>query len=200
MNRNCAVIIVAGGKSTRMRIDKRKLPHRGKTLLEATIERGKALSDEVILALSGPSDAYHQLKVVFDREQGKGPLMGLYSGLLETEKDLALLLPCDMPLVPVEFLRNLLSLASGYDITITRHRNTFQPLCAAYSRRVIPDIEEQLKEGDYSLVSLLQSRTLRSRVVGIEELTSYNNCGFPFININTPEDYSFLKSSPSFGF
>ena len=155
MIKDCAVIIVAGGKSQRMGTDKRMLLFGERRLLESAVEKAKALSEEVILVLSEPIEIDCQVKIVFDKLKGHGPLIGLYSGLLETRKKKALLLPCDMPLATVEFLRSLISQAEDYDITIPKHRGIVEPLCAVYSKNAIPVIEEQIQEGTFSLLSLL---------------------------------------------
>src|SRR4030067_960405 len=127
MDKDCAVIIVAGGKSRRMGADKRMLLFGRQKLLTIAVEKAKVISDEVILVLGEPIEIDYQVKIVFDKVKGHGPLVGLYSGLLEARGKKALLLPCDMPLVTVELLRTLISQAEGYDITILKHRGVVEP-------------------------------------------------------------------------
>jgi len=106
----------------------------------------------------------------------------------------ALLLPCDMPLVTVELLRTLISQAEGYDITILKHRGVVEPLCSVYSKNVIPVIEEQLQEGTLSLLSLLKNPKLRIKIAKVENKFNEDDTDFLFFNVNTPEDYKFLKN------
>ena len=194
MDKDCAVIIVAGGKSRRMGADKRMLLFGRQKLLTIAVEKAKVISDEVILVLGEPIEIDYQVKIVFDKVKGHGPLVGLYSGLLETRGKKALLLPCDMPLVTVELLRTLISQAEGYDITILKHRGVVEPLCSVYSKNVIPVIEEQLQEGTLSLLSLLKNPKLRIKIVKVENKFNGNDTDLLFFNINTPGNYSFLKN------
>ena len=194
MDKDCAVIIVAGGKSRRMGADKRMLLFGRQKLLTIAVEKAKVISDEVILVLGEPIEIDYQVKIVFDKVKGHGPLVGLYSGLLEARGKKALLLPCDMPLVTVELLRTLISQAEGYDITILKHRGIVEPLCSVYSKNVIPVIEEQLQEGTLSLLSLLKNPKLRIKIVKVENKFNEDDTDFLFFNVNTPEEYSFLKN------
>lgn len=194
MDKDCAVIIVAGGKSRRMGADKRMLLFGRQKLLTIAVEKAKVISDEVILVLGEPIEIDCQVKIVFDKVKGHGPLVGLYSGLLEAREKKALLLPCDMPLVTVELLRTLINQAEGYDITILKHRSIVEPLCSVYSKNVIPVIEEQLQEGTLSLLSLLKNPKLRIKIVKVENKFNGNDTDLLFFNINTPENYSFLKN------
>lgn len=194
MDKDCAVIIVAGGKSRRMGADKRMLLFGRQKLLTIAVEKAKVISDEVILVLGEPIEIDCQVKIVFDKLKGHGPLIGLYSGLLETRKKKALLLPCDMPLVTVELLRTLINQAEGYDITILKHRSIVEPLCSVYSKNVIPVIEEQFQERTLSLLSLLKNPKLRIKIVKVENKFNGNDTDLLFFNINTPENYSFLKN------
>ena len=194
MDKDCAVIIVAGGKSKRMGTDKRMLPLGERKLLEIAVEKAKELSDEVIMVLSHPIEVNYQVKIVFDKLSGHGPLIGLYSGLLETRKKKTLLFPCDMPLVTIEFLKILIDQADGFDITIPQQSGAIQPLCAVYSKNVIPAVEEQLQKGSFSLLSLLKNPKLRIKIVKVENKFNEDDTNFLFFNVNTPEEYSFLKN------
>ena len=194
MIKDCAVIIVAGGKSQRMGTDKRMLLLGGRKLLEIALEKAKELSDEIIMVLSHPIEVSYKVKIVFDKLSGHGPLIGLYSGLLETRKKKALLLSCDMPLVTVEFLRTLMNQVQGYDVTIPKHQGVVEPLCAVYSKNVIPVIEEQLQEGSFSLHALLKNPKLRIKIVKVENKFNEDDTDLLFFNVNTPEEYSFLKN------
>jgi len=177
-----------------MGTDKRMLPFGGMKLLEIALEKAKILSEEVILVLSNPIEVNYQVKIVFDKLKGGGPLIGLYSGLLETRKNKALLLPCDMPLVTNEFLITLISQAEDNDVTMPKYQGVVEPLCAVYSKNVIPIIEEQLQEGTLSLLSLLKNPKLRIKIVKVENKFNEDDTDFLFFNVNTPEEYSFLKN------
>jgi molybdopterin-guanine dinucleotide biosynthesis protein A len=195
MNSVCSVIILAGGKSTRMGADKRSLRLGGRTLLGIALDKAKQMSDEVVLVLDAPTDATEavtRVRVVFDRERDRGPLMGLYSGLLESRNNVALLLPCDMPLVSTELLRDLASRARGYDITVAEHAGRLQPLCAVYSKNVLGAAESRLRGNDGSLLGLVHDAALKVRVVKLEDDSRNALYDQQFLNVNTTQDYCSL--------
>ena len=176
----------------RMGTDKRMLLLGGKTFLRTTLEKALSLSDEVILVTTDPVEAISGVRVVFDQEKDKGPLMGLYTGLLEMTKERALVLPCDMPFISVEFLRNLMVRFLGYGIAISEYQNRLQPLCAVYSKSVIPAIESQLKKASYSVRDLLLSENPRTKIIAFEEEPESRHLSGHFLNVNTREDYDLI--------
>ena len=55
-------------------------------------------------------------------------------------------------------------------------------------------IEEQLQQGNFSLLSLLKNPKLRIKIRKVENKFNEDDTGFLFFNVNTPEEYSFLKN------
>ena len=55
-------------------------------------------------------------------------------------------------------------------------------------------IEEQLQQGNFSLLSLLKNPKLRIKIAKVENKFNEDDTDFLFFNVNTPEEYSFLKN------
>ncbi len=55
-------------------------------------------------------------------------------------------------------------------------------------------IEEQLQQGNFSLLSLLKNPKLRIKIAKVENKFNEDDTDFLFFNVNTPEDYKFLKN------
>src|SRR5271157_3376764 len=102
--------VLAGGRSSRMGVDKALLSFRDQTLLARTLEKAAAVAGKAVIV--GPRERYATYgDVVEDIYAGCGPLSGIHAALCATETDLNLILSVDMPLMTVEFLRWLLEKA-----------------------------------------------------------------------------------------
>lgn len=190
-------ILLAGGKSKRMGIDKRFARYKGKSLLEISIERLKRVADEVMLVTAGADDIeVDDVISVTDRTDGIGPLMGIYSGLSEMGNDRGVVNPVDTPNVTHEFLLTMIEISEGYDVVMPRWRNKLEPLVAVYSRNVLPVvdrlIEDKLKSAPHRLAE--KGNGLRVRIMDESELLKFGDPEFLFRNINTLND---LRSTGS---
>lgn len=137
-----SLLIIAGGKSSRMGRDKRFLSYGGEGLLERLARKAAALPlaarflcvEESSPALQEIAERYG-LTLVEDGVQGRGPMEGLTRGLSRIKTDYALAISCDMPFLELKELRPLLKAVEGNDFQVilprTRRR---QPLAALYHR------------------------------------------------------------------
>jgi len=184
-------IILAGGKSRRMGTDKACLPWRDGTLLTATVDKLLLVCREVIVV--GPYRAIaRKVHWTKDRYVGKGPLAGLQAGLEEasSSSNSALVLPCDMPTVPVQVLEALVlrSQCQVVDMVIPVHLGGSEPLCAWYSiENCLPVIQNLLETGHSRLTDILP----RVRVDQIEVGNLFPGIAIEqiFANLNSPLDY-----------
>ena len=108
---DASLLIIAGGKSSRMGRDKRFLSYDGEGLLERLARRAAALPfaerclcvEERTPALQDIAERYG-LTLVEDGVQGRGPMEGLMRGLSKIEAGYALAVSCDMPFLELEAL------------------------------------------------------------------------------------------------
>jgi molybdopterin-guanine dinucleotide biosynthesis protein A len=200
-----AGIILAGGASSRMGSDKRRLrvgAPDGPTLLEHMLGLLAPWCDERIVVLNDPQ-GWPDLpaRLVPDLVAGGGPLAGLAAGLVVAEAPWALVLACDMPLVRPPLLARLLSLRAGYDAVVPlRHdhadgggpRNTraAEPLLALYARGCLPVVQGCLDRGERRMVAPLDR--LRVRYVEPDAWRADDPGGQSFLNLNRPEDLELL--------
>jgi molybdopterin-guanine dinucleotide biosynthesis protein A len=198
-----SLLILAGGKSTRMGQDKAWLMLDGRPLVMRVIDRVLPLVDEVLVSTNQP-DAFGAwlpglpvpTHTVADRYPGAGPLAGLHAGLLAACCDLVLTLATDMPFVDPTLIRFLADLAAGADIDAVvpqiRSPETGQigpePLHAIYRKSCLPAIEGCLKANQRRVVSFLDR--VRVRVVSPDEIRPYDPRFLSFVNVNTPKDWS----------
>lgn len=177
-----AAIILAGGRSRRMRREKALLPARGRTLIEVLVEQVRPCFDAVLVSAGDRRRfAFLGLPVVEDDAPGEGPLPAILTALRASPCRLNFVMACDIPCVDTAFLGRMLALARGSEIVVPRYRDgKFEPLFAAYARDVVPAIERQVAAGDLRISSLFAAcRTAFVPMDGQEW----------FRNLNTLEEY-----------
>src|SRR5581483_11339470 len=187
--------VLVGGASRRMGQDKALLPLNGRPLLHRTIRLLRPSVAEV--ALIGPTARYagFGVPVIEDAVPRRGPLSALCAGLKRTAHPWNLFLACDLPLLEEGFLRFLVqeAFASSAQAVVPRTSDGWQPLCAAYRRECLPEMERLLSERDAGIVEALE-------MLQVEALTPerIRQAGFSeriFRNINTPADWEEIRSA-----
>lgn len=158
---DASLLIIAGGKSSRMGRDKRFLSYDGEGLLERLARRAAALPfaerclcvEERTPALQDIAERYG-LTLVEDGVQGRGPMEGLMRGLSKIEAGYALAVSCDMPFLELAELRPLLKAAEeGSCQAVLPRAGRRQPLAALYHRTMAARFAEALARGSASSAS-----------------------------------------------
>lgn len=189
-------ILLAGGKSVRMGIDKRYVEYGGRTFSEIAVERLKRVADEVIaVTAEGEKIKFDGVASVNDISSGRGPMMGIYTGLKTMTKPRGIVNPVDTPDLSVELLEYMKELSCGLDVVMPVWNNTPEPLIAIYSRNVIPVIgrffKERRKPAPRSLAA--ENNGLKVRLLDEKELAMFGDPELMFRNMNTPEDLKNLN-------
>src|SRR5438270_8329716 len=162
--------ILVGGRSRRMGTDKARIPWGTGTLLTHAVDRMRQVSARVFAV--GPLEGA-PVAVLPDIFVGHGPLAGIQTALAQTTTDWNLILGVDIPLVPASLLRFIAehcedgvsavvplstrreatgrAADTGENLDCAGPLRVRQPLCAAYHRRLLPDFERALSEGEYSV-------------------------------------------------
>ncbi len=185
-------VVLSGGKGERLgNLEKAFLQIDGKSLLERKIIVLSSLCDELLVVTNKPQlYSCIKIRVVRDIEEGIGPLMGLYTGLLNSFSENCFITASDMPFFCVElfnFMKELLTEKNaGYDVVIPRIGENYEPLFALYSRRCIPHIQRALEKKKRRIVSFLPE--VKVRYIGEEEIRNYDPRMISFSNINTYHD------------
>ena len=183
-----AAIILAGGRSRRMRREKSLLPLCGHTLIEAVIAQLRPRFATILIS-AGSRDkfAFLGLPVVKDDAPGQGPLPAILSALRASPCRSNFIMACDIPYIDIPFLETILALAPAYEIVVPRYGDgKFEPLFAAYDRSVIPAIEKQVAGGNFRISSLFQA--CRTQFVAMDGQRWFRN-------LNTLEEYhEYLKN------
>jgi molybdenum cofactor guanylyltransferase len=188
MKKNITGIILAGGKNSRMGVNKAFLKIEEMRLIDNILAIYQRIFSEIIIVTNDPL-SYKELScavVVSDIYKGKGPLGGIYTGLFYAVNDYSFIAACDMPYLNKDFILYMIEQAGKNDIIVPELPDGFQALHAIYSRRCLPAIKKMILADKLKIAGLYKDmRLLR---ITEEKIKPFNTDGRLFININTPED------------
>jgi len=180
-------IILAGGKSSRLGRSKTFEPIGGKSLIQWVIDHLAVLSTEIIIATAHgekiPYASAVRIKMVADVYPGKGPLVGIYSGLIASASPRAIVVGCDMPFLSISLLDYMSQISSTFDVVVPQTRKKVEPLCAVYSKNCLASIHSLLEHDELRLSELLN--IVKVRYVEEDEINRFDPEHLSFFNVNT---------------
>lgn len=190
------IIILAGGKSSRMKSNKIFLKFLGEPLIKRVVNEASKASKNIIVTI-GKNDikkAYTSIlpkwvKVIPDKVDGKASLYGTLAGLEAIKTDYVLILAADIPFVNADIIKRLFTEVNGFDMAIPIWPNgNVEPLYAIYNvQATINSFRESFKKGEVRIKDAI-NKFNKINYVPVEKFKKIDanlNC---FININTPED------------
>lgn len=190
--------VLAGGQSRRMGRDKAQIPWASGTFLTHTVDLLAEFGSEVFIVGELQADNPPLTAAAIpDRLSGRGPLGGIHAALSHTHTDWNLILAVDLPLVTPALLGLIASKSdeSSASAVVPRVGGRFQSLCAAYHRRLLPEVEGAILANDLSIHRLLERLSTgmmgKNGVVRVLEEDEIVAQGFQpdmLVNVNTPED------------
>ena len=187
-------IIVCGGHSSRMGLDKATLPFGAETLLQRVVRLvGQIVEPTRVVVVSAPGQALPELpqeiRVAHDRVPDRGPLEGLAAGLreLSADVDAAFVISCDAPFLVPAFVSRLFDLLQDNDAAVPLEEGRFHPLAAVYRVSILPRVE-QLLAADQRRMRLLYDHIV-TRSVPVDLLKAVDPELMSLKNLNHPEEY-----------
>ena len=162
-------VILAGGVSRRLGYrDKALLEIRGRSVIEYVIEALSRVTENTCLITNSPEKyAPLDLPMFGDILPGSGSLGGIYTGLKVSKTHHSLVIACDMPFVNEALVHLLLQGTTGFDMVAPRLNGYWEPLLTVYHKRLLPLIENQLRNGQRKVSSFFRDariRTIREQI------------------------------------
>lgn len=194
MNEDVSGIIIAGGVSSRIGADKALLRLQDKTVIGIVSDNLKKVFSELILIANHP-ELYSGLNIPLFRDiyEGKGPLAGIHSGLVNSKTELNFIISCDMPLVTPRFIEFLTSLKLMKTALVPLANKKLQTICAVYKKEcagVAGEILNDDSAGNFSVHRMLD--LVEPEIFDAEnEYPDYTK--ELFLSINTKKDYELVK-------
>lgn len=186
----CAAAILAGGLGSRLgHVDKARLEVGGQPILERLLAVCQGLFSEILVAGRDPERFVGlAVRAVPDLTGKRGSLAGIQAALAHARAPHCFVVACDAPFVSRKLVQLLLSrLEPGDDVLIPRKPDGYlEPLCAIYSRRCLPHIEERLAQDRFKIVEFFPK--VRVREIPPEEVLAADPELVSFFNVNTPGD------------
>ncbi len=182
---NLSVAIIAGGKSTRMGQNKALMILNNQTIIEKI---SNELSEMGSLTISAASSGLYEEycnRIVYDENKDIGPIEGIRQVLIHAETEYVFVCAADMPFINKDLVKYMAEfISSDYDCYVLEDGEKLQPLCAIYSKKLLPIIEELIKKGQYKLLGIIKNA--RTKYISLEYSKFDKNV---VRNINTKRDF-----------
>jgi molybdenum cofactor guanylyltransferase len=181
-----AAVLLAGGRSSRMRTNKALIEYEGTPMWRFQIDKLAKLDPDQLFFSVHPGMEFPAgpWTFVHDRSAGLGPLGGLEAALRQTSSECLLTLAVDMPRMTVDLLRELLE-QSGAPGTVPLLDGFYCGTAAVYPVRILPLVEEILAGKDRSFQRLI-GEAIKSGMLKAKEIPASQAA--LFANWNSPED------------
>ncbi|MDZ4164686.1 MAG: molybdenum cofactor guanylyltransferase, partial [Smithellaceae bacterium] len=179
MKTDISGVILAGGRNTRMGINKAFIELEGRPMIDRAVEFLQGLFPEVIIVTNDPSLYLHlPVAIVTDIYKDKGSLGGLYTGLFHAAHDYAFVVPCDMPFLNRGFIEYMINCVGQGQIVVPEPADGLQPLHAIYGRSTLPLMARFLAGGSLKIIDLYQE--VKTMVIPREVIGSFDPAGRMF--------------------
>lgn len=176
------LVILCGGKSSRMGEDKSLLPFSSySTLIEYQYQRLAPHFNK--LYLSSKVNKFEFLKntesIIYDTNTVYSPMIALHSILHKIQDEKVFVLTVDTPFVTLQTIQKLFESSLSYDITVAKTQRLHN-LCGVFKISLLPIIEQLIKRDIHKIGYLLkESKTQEVRFPNENE----------FLNLNNQEEY-----------
>jgi len=176
-------IILAGGKSTRMGQDKGLKLHNGLPFIHHIIKALTSVTNTIYIITNTIAYQKFDLPCIPDSIPNKGPIGGIYTGLMNSKTDKNFILSCDVPFITIDTLYHLdANYKSDKDVTYFEQT----PLVGIYSKSCTATFLDAIKKDHLSLTKVISE--LKINCIPVPE-----NLASTMYNINTQEQYQKAK-------
>lgn len=142
------------------------------------------------------------IEIIKDRSDILSSLAGIYSALKKSRTKYIFVIAVDMPTIKSGLIKRLLASRSdahernapypkayrhnGYDVVIPQTNKGLEPLCAIYSKKCLPFIERQIRNGNYKIIDFFDKVKVKTIRLNRNEI----------FNVNTIKDYQAIEKDP----
>ncbi|MGN1267086.1 MAG: molybdenum cofactor guanylyltransferase [Dorea sp.] len=185
MHMSIGCVILAGGKSSRMGMDKALLNYEGTNFIKKISDELSCFEEKMIARGNNSELDNIPWEIIADIYPGHGPIGGLHAALSACGSEAMLCVSCDMPLLERSLaLRLCEAMSEECDAVVAMTENgRIHPLCAVYRKELYTLLEEQILAGNNRLMSVLDQ--IRVKVVNVNTVEETKQ----LTNVNTREEY-----------
>lgn len=186
-------LILAGGKSNRLKEDKAFLLLNEKPLVTHVFNVMKEIFSDIVIVVKNTRQRkkleriIDGVRIIEDKNKIYSPLSGIKEGIKHVKNGYVFVVACDMPFIHKEIVLKLISEIDKMDCVVpVWNDGRYEPLCTIYRKDVFAKCE--LTSSLHELIDNIPNKIL----------TRIEDAG-TFFNINTKEDLNsaeeFVKSS-----
>ena len=179
---NTSCIILAGGRGKRLdNRDKGLVEFRHKPMIEHVIDRIQPQVDDIVISVNRNIETYRNYSPIVIEDgttDYSGPLSGIASALPACHHDYALVVACDMPLLPMDLLVQLAAGMNQHNISIARVEQHLQ-LVLLIHRSLLDSLQQTLAEQKHKLMQWVTSHN--PAIIDFTDTRAFSN-------INSHED------------
>lgn len=182
------VVILAGGKSTRMGTPKYRLRAGGLSFLDRLVYELGGFSELLVSVDDERKHADIRYPMVSDKAAGCGPMGGICVALEECISDALVTVPCDVPYFSKAMAERLcaeLDDMADAVVAVTEDGRE-HPLCGVYKKSCLDVFVQCIGQRDYKMLDALAKLRVKYCHVGKDSWRLYN--------VNTPEDFAAVQS------
>ena len=182
-------LILAGGASTRMGVDKAFLAYEGTPLIERVYTVLVPLFAEVLIAAGAetPGRGPFPARTLYDATPGLGPLAGLVAGLKVSQTPWLFMVACDMPHLDPKVIGCVVAKRGpGIMAVVPESAGGLESCHALYAKAALPAIEAAMAEGERAPHRLF--RRIATHIVPKAAIAALDPTFRSLANLNTPDD------------
>ena len=177
------LVILCGGKSSRMKEDKALLPFSNASSL-AKFQYKRLFPYFQNICLSSKTNKFDfDCELLLEKSDIYSPLIALQSILEQLEAPKVFILTVDTPLVTISSINKLIEESKSFDICVAQTKR-LHSLTGVFSKSILPVINKMLDDDMHKIGYLLKS--VNTKIVDFKNDDE-------FINLNHQEDYARAK-------
>ena len=184
---NIPCVIFAGGKSSRMGVDKALLSFKEfETLTEFQLSKLSLDFQKVYIGCKDKSKFQFEANFIEDLKdyEDSAPHVGLISAFETLKCDTIAVLSVDVPFFEAKHFEKLYLKLGTHEAVVAKSPQGKQPLCAIYKNSILPQLKQLTDEKRYRFAYLFEKIDVKFVEFEDEEI---------FTNLNTFEDYEKAK-------
>lgn len=179
-------VVLAGGKSQRMKKDKSTLLLNNNLLINYTLNLTKQIFKKTIILANenNMQKLKNNYKNVFvDLIKDKGPVGGIYSAFKIFNENNLFFISCDTPFIKKEIIELILENYKDKksDIVLCQYKK-IQPLLGIYTRKCMLYLKKEIQKIRPCILNIYPS--LNVKIIAEKEVKKFDTKGLSFFNIN----------------
>jgi molybdopterin-guanine dinucleotide biosynthesis protein A len=176
--------ILAGGKSSRMGVDKGLILFRGKPLIEYAIDQLRPVVNKVVIVSNNSEYNKFGLEVIGDIYKEIGPAGGIHAALTHSDENI-FITGCDMPFITSASAEHVIDNSGDSQITLPEFEGNVEPLFGVYSKDCLVKWNDLIQGRIIKLQTMIEYFDLVK--INVEQNPLFKNN--LFANLNSKNDF-----------